>query len=122
MSQARILVIDDEQSIVKYVVMILRRNRYDVHSANDASAALQKAEELSCGLNLLITDIVMPGMDGDELVRTIRRICPYVDVLAMSGALPESNRGFVNCRFLKKPFSSSLLLETVNDILANQVF
>ena len=122
MSKVRILVVDDEQSIVNYVVTILRRNGYDVRSADNASAALQKAEELSCGLNLLITDIAMPGMDGDELVRRIRRICPYVDVLAMSGALPESHRGFVNCRFLKKPFSSNLLLETVNEILANQVF
>ena len=100
---------------------LLRRKGYDVYSANDASAALQTAQELSCGLNVLITDVVMPGMSGDELVRTIRQICPYVDVLVITGALPESNQGLVNCRFLRKPFPANALLETVRDILASQI-
>ena len=122
MSNARILVVDDEAAVLKYMVTILRRKGYDVYSANDAAAALKTAQELSCGLNVLITDVVMPGMNGDELVRTIRQICPYVDVLAITGALVESNQGLVNCRFLKKPFAPGVLLETVRDILDNQIY
>jgi two-component system, cell cycle sensor histidine kinase and response regulator CckA len=121
MPNARIMVVDDEPAVLNYMVTVLRRNGYDVHSAASASQALQKAQELSCGLNILITDIVMPGMTGDELVRSIRQICPYVDVLAVTGALDHSNQGFVNCRFLKKPFSPKLLVETVKDILSGQI-
>jgi hypothetical protein len=49
-------------------------------------------------------------------------MCPYVDVLVVTGTLPESNQGLVNCRFLRKPFLPGVLLETMNDIFANQCF
>lgn len=114
--------VDDEPPVLNLIVRLLSRNGYDVTSASDALIALQKAEELSCGLNLLITDVAMPGMKGDELVRGIRQLCPYVDVLAISGALPEPGQGFINCRFLKKPFSPKVLLGIVQEILGNQIF
>ena len=124
MANARILVVDDETAVLNFMVTILRRKGYDVYPASDAATALAKAKDLSCGLNVLITDVVMPGMTGDELVRTIRKICPYVDVVVISGALAEENqtRGLANCRFLRKPFAPSLLMETVQDILSNQIY
>jgi DNA-binding response OmpR family regulator len=122
MSKPRILVVDDEAAVLTYIATILRRKGYDVYLADDASAALRTAETLSCGLNLLITDIVMPGMHGDELVRSIRKICPSVDVLVITGALGESSQGLANCRFLKKPFLPGVLVETVSEILDNQIY
>ena len=122
MHQPRILVVDDEAALLKYIGTILRRKGYDVYTADEASAALRTAEQLSCGLNLLITDIVMPGMQGDELVRSVRKICPYVDVVVMTGALGESSEGLPNFRLLKKPFQASVLLEAVREILDNQIY
>jgi len=97
MPTPRILVVDDEIAVLNYMVTILRRHGYEVHTATDATDAIQTVEQLSCGLNLLITDVAMPGVSGDELVRSLRRVCPYVDVLGVSGALQESNKGLVNC-------------------------
>lgn len=121
MPTPRILVVDDEITVLKYMVTILRRHGYEVHSASNASAALQTAEELSCGLNLLITDVPMPGVSGDELERSLRRICPYVDVLVVSGALQEGNKGLVNCTVLKKPFLPTALTAAVSEILSSQI-
>ena len=121
MPKPRILVVDDEIAVLKYMVTILRRHGYEVHSASDASTALQTVEELSCGLNLLITDVAMPGVSGDELVRSSRRMCPYVDVLVVSGALQDGSKGLVNCRFLKKPFLPAALTAAVNEILSSQI-
>jgi two-component system cell cycle sensor histidine kinase/response regulator CckA len=121
MLKPRILVVDDEAAVLKYMLAILRRLGGELYSATDASTALQTAEKLTCGLNLLITDVAMPGMNGDELVRSISGICPYVDVLVVSGGLEEGNRGLVNCRFLKKPFLPNSLIEAVSEILSRQI-
>jgi DNA-binding response OmpR family regulator len=121
MSKPNILVVDDEIAVLKYMVTILTRHGYEVHSASDASAALQLVEQLSCGLNLLITDVAMPGVSGDQLVRSLRRMCPYVDVLVVSGALQEGNKGLVNCPVLKKPFLPTALTAAVNEILSRQI-
>jgi CheY-like chemotaxis protein len=122
MSNSRILVVDDEAAVLKYMVTILRRHGYEVHSACDAPTAMQTAEKLSCRLNLLITDVSMPVMNGGELVRRIRKMCPYVDVLIVSGALHENNQGLVNCPVLRKPFMPSALTETVSELLASQIY
>ncbi|HUB82092.1 MAG TPA: response regulator [Bryobacteraceae bacterium] len=122
MPTPRILVVDDEIAVLKYMVTILRRHGYEVHTASDAPTALQAAEQLSCGLNLLITDVAMPLMTGTELVRQIRQKCPYVDVLLVSGALTEENLRVENYLILKKPFEPSSLTKVVSEILANQIF
>ena len=121
MPTPRILVVDDEIGVLKYTVTILRRHGYEVHAASDAPAALRIAEQLSCGLNLLLTDVAMPGVSGHELVRSVRRMCPYVDVLVVSGALQEGNQGLANCPFLKKPFSPTALATAVREILSTQI-
>jgi hypothetical protein len=122
MPTPRILVVDDEIAVLKYMVTILSRHGYEVHAASDVPTALQTAEQLSCELNLLITDIAMPGVSGSELVRWLRQKCPYVDVLVVSGALQEGNKGLANCAVLKKPFLPSALTGTVKEILNNQIF
>ena len=121
MPNPRILVVDDEVAVLNYMVTILRRHGYEVHTASDATAALQAVEQLSCGLNLLITDLAMPGVSGDALVRSLRRICPYVDVLVVSGALQEGGKGLVNCPVLKKPFLPTALTAAVKEILSSQI-
>jgi len=99
----------------------LQRLGWQVHDAPDAHAAIEIADRLACHLNVLITDMHMPGMPGDALIRHIRTVCPYVDVLAITGALPEFSSGLANIPFLKKPFPMDQLVEAVRDILSAQL-
>lgn len=122
MPTPKILVVDDETQVLNYMAAILRRHGYEVHQANDAHTALQTAEKLSCGLNLVITDVAMPEVSGDELVRQIRQKCPYVDVLLVTGALNEEELRVENCPVLKKPFLPTSLTKVVTEILANQIY
>lgn len=119
--QPTVLVVDDEPALLNLMALKLRRIGWQVHAARDAAAALEIADRLSCRLNLLVTDIQLPGMRGDELIRCIRKACPSVDVLAITGALPELARWLPNVPFLKKPFPMEELVAAAGDILASQL-
>jgi DNA-binding response OmpR family regulator len=116
-----IMLVDDEPMMLKLMAVALAREGWQIYQAKDATTALETGKTLACGLNVLVTDIEMPGMPGDELIRHIRKLCPYVDVLAISGALPEGCSGLRNSRVLKKPFKMDLLAEEIQDILSVQV-
>jgi DNA-binding response OmpR family regulator len=116
-----ILVVDDEPAVLRLMALALARQGWHIYQAKDAVAALATAKGLSCGLNLLITDIDMPGIAGDELIRHIRKMCPLVDVLAISGALPERSNGLSNIPYLQKPFDMMRLAEVSREILSGQL-
>ena len=119
--QPTVLLVDDEAALLKLMALRLGRLGWKVHTAPDAASAISIAERLSCRLNLLITDINMPGMSGDALIRHIRMACPFVDVLAISAALPERHTGLANIQCLRKPFSMDQLAEVARDILSTQL-
>lgn len=122
-----ILVVDDEPQVLNLMALSLARHarkarqNWQIFQATDAATALTTARKLNCGLNVLVTDIQMPEITGEELIRQIRKICPQVDVLAISGALPDGSPGLANIQLLRKPFDMSLLAESVQDILAVQL-
>ena len=119
--QPTVLLVDDEAALLKLMALRLSRLGWKVHTAPDAVSAISIAERLSCHLNLLITDVNMPGMSGDALIRHIRMACPFVDVLAISGALPERHTGLANIQCLRKPFSMDRLAEAAHEILSAQL-
>jgi CheY-like chemotaxis protein len=116
---AIILVVDDDSAVLGMSRLILESEGYRVHAAESAKQAIEIAQELQCGLNLLLTDIVMPVMDGHDLIMTIRRMCPSVNMMAMSGFLPDnsSERDYL---VLKKPFTRDQLLAAVKQMLDAQ--
>lgn len=116
-----ILLVDDEPTLLKMMTVALARHKWQVYQAKDAATALEMAATLSCGLNVLVTDLVMPDTQGDELIGRVRRMCPYVDVLLISGALPEGSSGLPNARFLKKPFDMTQLANVIRDMLSVQL-
>ena len=119
MPTTTILLVDDDSAVLGMAKLLLESEGYQVHAANSASQAIAIAQEVQCGLNLLLTDIVMPVMDGHDLIMTIRRMCPSAKTMAMSGFVPESStdRDYL---LLRKPFTRDQLLSAVKRILDAQ--
>ena len=116
MKPTTILLVDDESAVLGMVRVMLESEGYRVHAAHSAKDAIAIAQELRCGLNLLLTDIMMPVMDGHDLITTIRQLCPRVRTMAMSGFVPDypRERDYV---VLHKPFTRDELLAAVKQIL-----
>ena len=117
----RILVVEDEPSILKLTKKLLQRYGYDVMIASTPAKALEAAREVDEEIDLLITDVIMPEMNGRELVEQLKTIFPNLkylymsgytaDVIAKSGVLERS----VN--FIQKPFSSKDLAAKVREVI-----
>ncbi len=117
-----ILLTDDESSIRAPLRRILEDSGYRVVEAQDGEEALALAEGLDGPIHLLLTDVVMPGMRGDELARKLGERRPRMRVLFMSGYSPEAiathGKLLPGSSFLSKPFSSSDLVDRVQETLA----
>ena len=83
MSQKRILIVDDEKNIVGSLKEILTEEGYDVSVAGDGLDALDMIQ--SDPPDLLLLDIWLPGMDGIEVLKTVKTYHPNIEVLIMSG-------------------------------------
>jgi CheY-like chemotaxis protein len=120
----RILVVDDEISIAETIRMILEMSGYIAYSAGSGLQAIAKAEE-GC-FDLLLSDVMMPGLNGFETAMQIKTRCPGCRLLFFSGyaANPEmlplsdnlKDRGH-DFEVLPKPLHPSLLLEKVKSAL-----
>lgn len=116
-----ILVVDDELSVLTVVKCMLECDGYTVLMANSAEAALRLIERKDLMIDLMITDVVMPDMNGGELAERVLAIRPHVRVLFMSGYTDsEVVRVKVLDRtsgFLPKPFTSADIQEQVRKAL-----
>jgi two-component system cell cycle sensor histidine kinase/response regulator CckA len=115
-----VLLVEDEPMVRTVAERALTRHGYKVLTANNGEDAL---EILNAGeeVNLLISDVVMPLMDGPTMVREARKDRPELPILFMSGYAEEQLRKSIdidNVAFLPKPFSVQELAEAVRDVLA----
>ncbi|HEY6175671.1 MAG TPA: ATP-binding protein, partial [Kofleriaceae bacterium] len=113
-----VLVVDDDADVRRMVERALRRASYTVITATSGPDALTRARGYPGEIDLLVTDVVMPGMTGQELLRELTAERPRLQVVFMSGyhqGAPIDAR-----RFVAKPFDRATLLNTVADILANR--
>ncbi|TMQ23872.1 MAG: response regulator [Deltaproteobacteria bacterium] len=111
-----VLVVDDDEDVRRMVERVLRRADYTVLTATSGPEALTRARGHAGDIDLLLTDIVMPGMTGQELVRELAAERPGLQVVFMSGfhqGAPIDSRQFV-----AKPFDRATLLAKVADVLA----
>ncbi len=115
-----ILLVDDEQAVRSIVLRILRRANYDVVEAEDGAAGVRIAESHPGAIDLVVTDMFMPGMMGPEMVRRLMVMRPGIRALFMSGyADKDSTSGVpVGANFLGKPFSSQELAKAVEAALS----
>jgi two-component system, cell cycle sensor histidine kinase and response regulator CckA len=106
-----VLIVEDEGGLRGLVVMMMEKLGYRVDEAANGGEALMLVEEKGLRPDLLLTDVVMPGMTGVALVERLRRVMPHLKVIYMSGYTDEDvlGRGVKDpgVDFLRKPFSMS---------------
>lgn len=117
-----ILIVDDHAQVRKLVRLVLEGDGYAVLEAGSAAEALARSAEHAGAIDLLLTDVAMPGMCGGELARRLRQHRPAVPVLFMSGSawkatLCETVPG-ADVALLRKPFTLSALRCAVQAALA----
>jgi CheY-like chemotaxis protein len=121
----RILLAEDDQSVRELAARILTRHGYEVLASSDAKGALDALAEAKGPVDLLLTDVIMPDLNGPELYAKVRQRCPAIKVVYMSGytdhvVLPD---GVSRSRssFLQKPFSVDQLTEKVREVLESSL-
>lgn len=116
-----ILLVEDEQSVLKLTQTILQKAGYKVLTASTPYEALQIAADRSFSIDILLTDVVMPEMDGEELSRKIQIHQPHIRKIYMSGypaeILAKNNINSQDITFISKPFMPHQLIELIESIL-----
>ena len=118
-SPATVLLVDDEESVRGIVVKILRRAKYIVIEAENGDAALKAAAAHDGKIDIVVTDMYMPGMRGPELVKALSLARPGIRALFMSGYADQDPRTSLpqGANFLHKPFSGQGLTSAVEAVL-----
>jgi two-component system cell cycle sensor histidine kinase/response regulator CckA len=112
-----ILVVEDEPAVRQLVAAALERAGYRVFEARDGETALSLFNENEAAIDLLVTDLRMPQMDGAELVRLLRARAPTLKVICVSGYPGTGIDLTVTGHYLAKPFSKADLLNKVREVL-----
>jgi CheY-like chemotaxis protein len=118
-----ILIIDDDAAVSRTLSLILTRAGYKVTTVTSGRKGLEMLT--TGGFDLVLTDIIMPELDGIEAIRRIRADHPELRIIAMSGGGQIDKADFLHMaevlgadRVLEKPVRSERLLELVKDVIA----
>ena len=118
--KATVLVVDDEESVRRFVERVMHEAGYKTAAAADGLEAIEVAERLG-SFDLLITDVMMPKMTGDELARRLRIKEPKLKILYLTGYSDRLFKDKVTLwedeAFLDKPCSMKSLMEAVSLLL-----
>jgi len=116
-----ILVVEDDESVLGFVCLVLEQRAYRVLTAPDGESALRVVAEHKGAIDLLLTDIVMPQMNGRALANELRKGRPGLRVMYMSGYPGDTIDRYGDIPdgepFLQKPFTRDLLLAKVGEAL-----
>lgn len=122
----RLLVVDDEAPVLRLVARILATDNYDVSTAESGDAAMRLIQNPALGpVDLLVTDLQMPGMNGRELAAQVRKINPQVRVLYVTGFADTLFKGVQELgpgeSFIEKPFGAEGLLEATRLLMFGSI-
>ena len=123
-STETILLVEDEPAILTMTKNMLQRQGYRVLAAGSSNDAIQLARDHAGKIDLLVTDVVMPEMNGRDLARTLISLYPNLKRLFMSGHTSEvlAHHGMLdeNVHFIQKPFTRKALIDKILDALEIQ--
>jgi CheY-like chemotaxis protein len=113
-----ILLVEDEPQVQAVTARILRAFGYSVITAHNERTALAQAEQHGGSIGLVVSDLVLPGVSGKDLVRRLRKPCEHAQILYISGYSPEHVGALADgACFLRKPFTAQELLAVVRDLM-----
>ncbi|MGA7122650.1 MAG: PAS domain S-box protein [Polyangiaceae bacterium] len=114
-----VLVVEDEEALRKVVCRVLTGAGYKVLVAADAAEALLLGEQRGSEVSLVLTDVIMPGMNGRQLVQRLFPRCPAAKVMFMSGYADDAieRLDVLGHDFLRKPFNGETLVRKVRAVL-----
>ena len=119
-----VLLVEDEESVRELVRETLKTRGYRVIEASDGIAAMRVSEEYQGNIEILITDVVMPGMSGRELAKRVAAARPNIRVLYLSGYTEDAiiHEGALEpgTGFLQKPFTLQVLARKVREVLQGE--
>jgi two-component system cell cycle sensor histidine kinase/response regulator CckA len=117
-----ILLVEDQEAVRSFIKAALMQYGYDVIEASSGDEAVNAAQKYAGEIVLLLTDVVLSGMNGKELSERVKEMLPNLKVLFVSGHTADviTHRGVLNSgvAFLPKPFSPDELAAKVRDVLA----
>jgi len=121
--QDTILLVEDEDAVRSFAARALKMRGYTVLEASGGEAALEIVRRHPEPIDLLVTDVVMPGIDGPTLVRAARRLRPEMRIIFMSGyaedAFRRNEEKAEELHFLPKPFGLKQLVAKVREVLSD---
>jgi FixJ family two-component response regulator len=115
-------VVDDEASMRQLIELVLQKEGWKVQTANGAEAALECVKAAGRPPSLVICDVLMPGIDGLELMRRMCGRFAGLDVIFISGHLSDVSwwpTDLREHRFLAKPFENAQLIAAVDEAIAD---
>lgn len=115
MSKPVVLAVDDDASMLVTLKLVLEKV-FTVITANNGEQAIRKLQQCRC--DAVLSDVIMPGMDGIQLMKRVRKICPHIPVILFSGFIRESAEQIEAVKheadaFFKKPFNNRQLINTI---------
>jgi two-component system, cell cycle sensor histidine kinase and response regulator CckA len=116
-----ILLVEDEALVRKMTTLLLERLGYQVHNASSGEEALRLARDNRERIDLLLTDVLMPGMSGCELAEVLLARDPALKVLFLSGHTSDTvvrhSTAHTEVAFLQKPFTFDALSKKLREVL-----
>ena len=122
LTAARILVVDDEKDMLNFMKEIIEGAGYKLLAADNPYYALEIFGEVADNIDLVITDIVMPLMDGRKLIKHFKTFKPAIKAIAISGYDAARNREDADIdAFISKPFEKDSLLSAIRKVLGAEL-
>ena len=118
---ATVLLIDDDEDVLRILAEALRSSGHTVLMGTDGTAGLKMVS--GSNIDVIVTDLIMPGMEGLETITGIRVVYPEVKIIAMSGGGAVGPKGYLELArafgahaTLRKPFPLKELTDTVSEL------
>ena len=116
-----ILLVEDNPQVLEFAFKTIKHYNYNVISASDGAEALKRIKEIKNSVDLLITDLVMPNINGKDLADKLVTINPKIKVLFISGytnnQISKDGEIEAGVNLLNKPFSIVSLMKKIREIL-----